>query len=164
MSSGAFKVEEIEAISQQAFQTFVNLFGVPDPEAPRVPQQAPPARWPTGDKIDTASVAPPAKSYGAPVAQEPGPVDGKDFRVWANDKIKLGKKIGPGNKPWGEVTWAEAHQHLARGSAQVRGYLSFLANLADKDPQYAASNARMRGRAQSLLDSIPEQQREEAPF
>ena len=152
MGSGKFTLEQIRQLTVEAQATFIEVFG--DPNAP------PPAQLAAqhAELSARARSAPPepAKSYGAPVpptAKEPGPAEGKDFRIWANDKLRIGKKPGPGGKPWGEVTWAEAHQHLAGGSAQVAGYLRFICNLKDDNPQYAKANGTLRARAQAVLDS-----------
>jgi hypothetical protein len=156
MGSGQFKAEDIRALTLEAHQVFLEVFG--DPFAADLAAKH-------AELSARAKEAPaPAAPNGAPTPIMPGEVDGKPFQLWRNDKIRLGKKIGPGGKPWGEVTWAEAHRAVGGGSAQARGYLSFLANLEDKDPQYARSNAIMRGRAQSILDSVPDQEREQTPF
>jgi len=168
MSSGKFGVDDIELIGQQAFQTFVNLFGVPDAEPQRIAAQAAPARDNYAQQERAAIQAEPPRTH-APSAnlKEPAAVDGKPFRVWQNDKLKLGKdKPGPAGKPWAETTWAEAHQSLGgRSPEKARKWLEFLSQIEDKDPRWAASNATMRNRALSLLESASRDgDRDEEPF
>jgi len=143
MSSGKFEAQDINAIANEAYQTFVGLFGQPDPEAP---QKAPP---PVGKYIEPKYSAP---ASGVAAGGEPGPAEGKPFHLWANDKIRLGKdRQGPGGKTWGETTWAEAHQHALRGGKATLAYLGFLAGIKDNDPKFAASNAAIRARAASVI-------------
>lgn len=165
MSSGKFEAQHIEELAQQSFQTFVNLFGMPNDGTALADLSAAPAAKPGFQYVKPLAAAPTAPPQGG----EPGDAEGKPFRFWATDKIRLGKKASPiGGKAWGEVTWAEAHRSAAGGNKATLGYLDFLCGLEDKDPQYAKGNATIRARAAAILaasaSSAPIPDADQVPF
>jgi len=146
MGSGKFGPDDIKDLAVAASTAFFETFG----DTVVVPI------------LTKAYDGPPVKTY-APENMggddEPAEVDGKPFRMWGGDKIRLGKKDSPiRGKAWGEITWGEAHQLLVRGTAgessKTKGYLKFLSELETKDQKYAKSDETMRQRARSVLDSV----------
>jgi len=163
MGSGKFSAEEIHALTNEAYQAFIQTFGDPHAAEERKAIQSEPYGPPATTQIVHRHDAP--TSAGG----EPGPAEGKPFRLWAGDKIRLGKdRQGPGGKTWGETTWAEAHQHALRGGKATLAYLWFLAGIKDNDPKFAASNAAIRARAASVIAAAaaaqPSPAADDAPF
>lgn len=165
MGSGAFKVEEIESLTSKAIEVYLKLL---EPlRAPRPTSPAPPA-----PSRHLPATSPPHPAYGQ---NPPRPQEVSletSFPTWEHERIGLGKKPSPLGKPWGEVTWSEAHSLAASGNADTSRYLSWIAEKYEVKPdRWAEANRKMKRRATSVLAMArngsrpaPAEPMEETPF
>jgi len=150
MGSGKFAAEDIRQLTLEAHAAFLEVFGDPFAQEERLAIQQEPRANPVEPRPNLQRVKP--METQTTTSNEPGPAQGRPFREWAHEKIKLGKnRPGPGGKPWSEVTWAEAHKHAAGGGKGTLGFLEFLAGIQDKDPKFSASNEATRTRAAAVI-------------
>lgn len=158
MGSGKFGPDDIAVLTEAAYSAFKLTFG--EPETTQIPQN--PFKASPSQQSSPAPQRPQSAQSNGEAEPE---AEGKPFRIWQGDKVSVGKKPGPGGKPWAEVTWAEAYRELRKGSASTRGYLEFIRDkIVPKGDRWDKANAEINARATALLIAAPEIERDNTPF
>lgn len=71
---------------------------------------------------------------------------------WKEDKLRLGKKISPLGKTYGDCTWAEVASFLRDDDPEAVGHVEWLCNKLDpNDPKYGDSNRKHAAKARIAL-------------
>lgn len=154
MGSGKFSAQDIDALMEAAYATFIKTFGDPYMAEGRAQQTQP---------LPSISIT---EAYAHPnkvqtVSAVGISAEGKSFRIWQNDSIKFGKKPSPLGKPWGEVTWAEVYDLCAQGNEYAQGYLKYMIDLPTSNPKYASFDETRRSRARAILAAATPAQSEQ---